>query len=394
MTAMLTPAAPVSAPTLAEARARLQAVEAGLNAAFTERKGEVRSLTTALVAGEHVLLLGPPGTAKSALTHAFCTATIGGTFFEVLMTRYTVPEEVFGPISLAGLEHDKYERITAGYLPSANGGFLDEIFKANSSILNALLTILNEKAFDNGGKRTQVPLDICVGASNELPTDDALNALYDRFLLRHWVEPVKARGEVRKLLMQRGAPKMTARLQAGDLDVLRTAAAQVKVTDEVADILLDLKDTLAREHGVVCSDRRWRKMVELVCARAAIRGDAQTGKADVMVLADAIWRTPDERPTVQATVAKAVSPDLGSALRILDAATDMFSKIDKNSKSGTDTAKLAQASAELNKMANQIKNLSGFKDDTGIQEAHQRVDGMRMEVAKTAAAALGLTGTF
>lgn len=391
---MMTATTPTALPTLADARARLQAVEDGLNAAFTERKGEVRSLITSLIAGEHVLLLGPPGTAKSGLTQAFCAATIDGEFFQMLMTRYTVPEECFGPISLAGLEHDKYERITKGYLPAARGAFIDEIFKGNSSILNSMLTILNEREFDNGGVRSSVPLEMCVGASNELPTDDALNALYDRFICRHWVEPVKARGEVKKLLMMRAAPKCTAALLPGDLDVLRTAAASVKVTDEVAEVLLDLKDTLAREHGVTCSDRRWRKMVGLVCARAAIRGGTETAKGDVMVLADAIWRTPDERPMVQATVAKAVSPDLGSALRILDSATEMFGKIDKNSKSGSDTAKLAQASAELNKMANQIKNLSGFKDDVGIQETHQRVDAMRMEVAKTAASALGLTGTF
>jgi MoxR-like ATPase len=385
---------PAALPTLADARARLQAVEDGLNAAFTERRGEVRSLTTALVAGEHVLLLGPPGTAKSALTQAFCAATGDGPFFQVLMTRYTVPEEVFGPISLAGLEHDKYERITLGYLPSAKGAFIDEIFKGNSSILNSLLTILNEGEFDNGGVRGAVPLEMCVGASNELPTDDALAALYDRFLLRHWVEPVKNRSEVKKLLMGRGAPKVTARLQPGDLSVLRAAAATIRVTDEVADLLLDLKDSLAREHGVVCSDRRWRKMVELVCARAAIRGGVETAKGDVMVLADAIWRTPDERPTVQATVAKAVSPDLGAALKVLDAATEMFGKIDKTKTGTIETQKIAQAAQELNKMANQIKNLSGFKDDVGIQDAHARVAGMRMEVAKIAAEQMGITGTF
>jgi MoxR-like ATPase len=378
-------------PPLADARTRLQAVEDGLNAAFAERRGEVRSLMTALVAGEHVLLLGPPGTAKSALTKAFCAATIQGPFFEILMTKYTVPEEVCGPLSLAGLEHDRYERVTAGYLPAASGAFLDEIGKANSSILNSLLTILNEREFDNGGQRVKIPLEIVVGASNELFTDDALRALDDRFLLRHWVEPVKNRSAVKSLLQGRGAPKVAASLQTGDLEVLRAAAQAVTVTDEVADAMLDLKDSLNREHGIQCSDRRWRKMVELVCARAAIRGGAQTEKADLLVLADSIWRTIDERPTVQAVVSKAVSPALGDALRLKDAAMEIVAKVDKAGKGSQATAALATASGEVTKLVAQIKALNGAATDPQIQAIVKEVEAVKQELAKTAAAALGLT---
>lgn len=378
------------APSLVDARARLQAVENDLNAAFCERRGEIRSLCTAIVASEHVLLLGPPGTAKSALTQAFCAAVVDGPFFQVLMTKYTVPEEVFGPISLAGLEHDEYRRVTKGYLPAASMAFLDEIGKANSSILNSMLTVLNEGEFDNGGTRSPVPLEMCVGASNELFSDDALRALEDRFLLRHWVEPVKSRSAAKALLQNRAAPRANAKLQPGDLDVLRAAADAVVVTDEVADLILDLKDTLARENGVTCSDRRWRKMVALVCARAAIRGGTQTEKGDVIVLSDSIWRTPDERPAVQAAVAKSVSPALGDAIRIHDAAMDLVQKIDKAAKGTTATAALANAAGELQKMGNQIKALPGFKDDSQIQEMHAKVDGMRLEIAKSAASALGL----
>lgn len=384
-----------TSPSLADARARLSAVMTGLNSAFAERRGEVRSLCTALIAGEHVLLLGPPGTAKSALTHAFCKATIGGTFFEVLMTRYTVPEEVFGPVSLAGLEHDRYERITTGYLPTASGAFLDEVFKANSSILNSMLTVLNERAFDNGGKRSSVPLEICVGASNELPTDDALNALYDRFILRHWVEPIKNRSAAKGLLMSRGAPASTAALQAGDVDLLREAARAVTVTDDVAETILDLKDALAREHGVTCSDRRWRKMIELVCAAAAIRGSTVTEKTDIGVLADAIWRTPEERPTVQGAVARAVSPALGDARRILDSALELVAKTTAaGTGTGAATAAMANASSELRKMNLAVNALPGAKDSPEIQDIAKEIGKLQNDIAKNAAKALGLTADF
>jgi MoxR-like ATPase len=306
-------------------------------------------------------------------------------------SRYTVPEEVCGPLSLAGLEHDRYERVTAGYLPAASGAFLDEIGKANSSILNSLLTILNEREFDNGGQRVKIPLEIVVGASNELFTDDALRALDDRFLLRHWVEPVKNRSAVKSLLQGRGAPKVAASLQTGDLEVLRAAAQAVTVTDEVADAMLDLKDSLNREHGIQCSDRRWRKMVELVCARAAIRGGAQTEKADLLVLADSIWRTIDERPTVQAVVSKAVSPALGDALRLKDAAMEIVAKVDKAGKGSQATAALATASGEVTKLVAQIKALNGAATDPQIQAIVKEVEAVKQELAKTAAAALGLT---
>src|SRR4029453_18748024 len=114
----------------------------------------------------------------------------GATYFERLLTRFSVPEEVFGPLSLKALERDEYTRLTAGYLPTASVAFLDEIFNANSAILNALLTLLNEREFDNGTRRETTPLATVVGASNQLPEGAELGALQDRFLFRCEVRPV------------------------------------------------------------------------------------------------------------------------------------------------------------------------------------------------------------
>lgn len=162
----------------------------------------MRLLLLAAFCGEHLLLLGPPGTAKSELGRRLSAICGGASFFERLLTRFSVPEELFGPLSMKGLENDQYVRQTEGYLPTATVAFIDEVFKANSAILNSLLTILNERLFDNGNQRIKVPLLCLVGASNELPESEELDALYDRFLLRSSVEQVSA-GSLATLLTMR-----------------------------------------------------------------------------------------------------------------------------------------------------------------------------------------------
>lgn len=281
---------------------RLVAVRDHLLDGLVERDEAVRLGLLATVAGEHLLLIGPPGTAKSLLARRLHGALADATYFERLLTRFSVPEELFGPLSIKGLEQDRYVRQTRGYLPDASVAFLDEIFKANSAILNALLTLLNERAFDDDGERRTVPLVSVVGASNELPEGEELDALYDRFLLRLYVGPVSEEGVDALLDLSSGADGAvpeTLKLREADLRVLRTKAQSVELSQDLRDLLKDLRRFLS-EQGIAFSDRRMRKVVGLLRIAAHTDGRDQAGVWDAWLLQHCAWEEPAQRETVSA----------------------------------------------------------------------------------------------
>src|SRR5687768_10538706 len=162
---------------------RLRLAATSLEQQFLGKDEIIRLLLIAIVAGEHCVLLGPPGTAKSALIRSLAEL-MQARYFEYLLTRFTEPNEIFGPVDIAAFREGHYRRNTAGMLPEAEIVFLDEVFKSNSAILNALLTLLNERKFTSGGQVLRVPLISVFAASNEVPGDETLNAIFDRFLLR------------------------------------------------------------------------------------------------------------------------------------------------------------------------------------------------------------------
>src|SRR5215475_14097778 len=181
---------------------KLQALENELAASLIERDEVIRASLVALLSQQRLVILGPPGTGKSALVIELARRIspqngAGLRNFAYLMTRFTTPEELFGPVSVSGLKRDEYTRITAGKLVEAELVFLDEIFKASSAILNALLKVANERIFHNGGQEMQVPLISLFGASNEMPQGNELEALWDRFLLRFRVGYVTDTGFVK-----------------------------------------------------------------------------------------------------------------------------------------------------------------------------------------------------
>jgi MoxR-like ATPase len=281
----------------ASLRDRLIALRDHLGERLIERELPLRLALLAALAGEHLLLVGPPGTAKSELARRLRLAFRDATYFERLLTRFSVPEELFGPLSIKALEDDRYERRTTGYLPSASIAFIDEIFKANSAILNALLTLLNEREFDNGDRRVRTPLVAVVGASNELPDDEALGALYDRFLLRCHVGPVSEEGFA-SLLDLRGnpvpRPPAELRLTLEDLDEIRREAQDVTVPDDIRALLAALRLHLA-EQRVAVSDRRWRKIVALLQMSAYTNGRTRVSIWDCWLLQHCTWTAPEQR---------------------------------------------------------------------------------------------------
>ena len=356
--------------------AHLQALEHGL----LERDTATRLMLLAALAGEHVLLIGPPGTAKSELARRLHRAFDGARYFERLLTRFSTPEELFGPLSLKALEDDRYERLTDGYLPTAGIAFLDEVFKANSAILNALLTLLNERSFDNGAGRQATPLISVVGASNERPADESLQAFFDRFLLRVPVAPVGDAAFAALLQLDEGAPApLPPPLTAEERTAVRHAAAAVQLDGSTGNDVLTALQALRAEVarlGLTVSDRRWRQLVALMRCAAATEGRNALDPLDLWLAPCVVCADADSLPAVAAWVTSQLVQAEPQPLVWLDQAVTAFEKqleieqrlpADEGGNADDDAGKLALA-----------RSLGGHE---GGEAGHgmQRIKSIRLE---------------
>jgi MoxR-like ATPase len=276
------PASPDPDEVLARVRRAVRSASAGL----VEREALCELVLLAAVAREHLLVIGPPGTAKSEASRRISRA-LGGRYFEYLLGRFTEPSELFGPVDLRRLREGEVVTDTTGMLPEAEIAFLDEVFLASTAILNTLLGVLNERTFRRGHTDRKVPLRVCVGASNALPEDPALAAFADRFLLRVFVEALPdARLEE---LLEGGwspAPSGPPEATVADLDALAERARAVELAP-VRPLLADAVRAL-RGKGLELSDRRVVKLQKLVAAAAALAGRAVATDADLWPIVAAL----------------------------------------------------------------------------------------------------------
>lgn len=293
---------------------RIQSLIKALSAGIYEREESFKLCLLAALAGESVFLLGPPGIAKSMIAKRLVKAFKSQSFFDYLMTRFSTPEEVFGPLSIQELkDNGKYVRLTEGYLPTAHIVFLDEIWKAGPAILNTLLTVVNERTFRNSYENLPVPMRLLISASNELPQEDGgLEALYDRMLLRVFVNRIQQKDNFKALLLDnQSLQDIPENLVISDEEYQTWQAqlGQVTMSDSVFEKMYLIKNLveqglpLAGEGSIVSdlyvSDRRWKKSVHLLQTSAFFNGRSEINPLDLLLLQDCLWHNLDDRQFIQ-----------------------------------------------------------------------------------------------
>lgn len=303
-------------------RKRIDAILGALRTGIYEKETETAMALLAALAGESILLLGPPGVAKSMVARRLKQAFASSRSFEYLMSRFSTPDELFGPVSIARLKaSDKYERATDGYLPTADVVFLDEIWKAGPAIQNTLLTVINEKLFRNGDSEIKLPLKLLVAASNELPAkDEGLEALWDRFLVRIMCRGIEDESTFNTMLCEEEDTETTAELPVGtaitaeEYGAWQQSARKLPLSAELLEAigyirrrlrLVKLADTdLPRR--IYVSDRRWKHVARLLRTSAFIQGRDKADVEDLLPMYHCLWNEPEETDEVRNIVLHAL----------------------------------------------------------------------------------------
>lgn len=293
------------------------AVESEMGDVLLERDAEIHSAILALLSRRHLFMFGSPGVAKSLLVDRLCAHITNAVQFKWLLTKHSVPEEIYGGPDLLTLK-DKgiYRRITDGKLPQAHFAFLDETFKANSAILNSLLKILNENEFDNPGDDPHVPLISLFAASNELPTNSELNALADRLHLWHNVQPIADTSNFVKMLVSEET-EPTVFISLEDIYEAQRQVNQVTIGDDVLTALVELSDRL-KDEEIAVTDRKFKQSLAVIKAEAWLSGADVAEVIHTKPLQHMMWRDPSQIITVRTAVYDLADPIERDVLNLRD----------------------------------------------------------------------------
>lgn len=302
-------------------RLRVTKLLDALGKGLYERESAIKLALLSTVAGESIFLLGPPGVGKSLIARRLKFAFRDGTSFEYLMSKFSTPDEVFGPVSIKKLkEEDKYERLTDRYMPGANIVFLDEIWKAGPAIQNALLTILNEKIYRNGDTDLKVNIRGIITASNELPPrNQSLDPIWDRFLLRLEMGNIRAFKNFLGMIVdtrnvyEDDIPQQL-KLTQDELDAWGDRIDQIDVPAEVLNTIQILKLKLEdynnnpnhADQKIMVFDRRWKKIVRLLRTSAFLNGRVKVDLMDCFLIVHCLWNKPAQLEVLQEMVQEAV----------------------------------------------------------------------------------------
>lgn len=296
-------------------REQLLDIETELNTQFIDRNEEIRGMLLALLSKQHILLLGPPGTAKSALCTAWSKA-VEGRFFRRLINQYSTPDELFGPVDLPAYKNEGvFRRILRGKAADSELILLDEVFKGGPAILNTLLSLMEERIFDNDGQVVKAPLQTLIGASNELPSeDDGLAAFYDRFLFRFMSTYLDTTNSFRLMLETQTSPLVNS-VTLEELAHAQLEVALLAPLPSTLDAMEMVMESLNQEE-IRPSDRRYKYLLRAMAADSWLSGYSQVMPESLLVAKDILWSKPQEYVTVQRIVRSCINPAQAKAQEI------------------------------------------------------------------------------
>lgn len=339
-----------------------------VNALYFERETETRMIVLGLLAGQHTLLLGPPGTGKSAVARELAGRLVGGEYFEVLLHKFIEPSAVFGSLDLAAMmgEDPAVKQDIDGYAATANLVFLDEIFKCSSAALNGMLSFLNERLYHPMGRKQPVrcPLISAVCASNELAEDETTAALYDRLLIRMEVGYLEDADSFDALLGSAvagadGQPTRT-RVELADLQkVVGHEVPAIGLPRPVREAIRDLRADLRRRE-IIPSDRRWKQTVRLLQASAWLAGRPEIAAEDLAVLEHVLWDEPAQRSSIARLLRGYLSPDDRELADLADEIERISAELDQHIADGNEDALAEWALEEDTNLLQRQRTMRGL----------------------------------